>query len=118
MVFVIIAGAILAKPSNWFIDTKHLDVVETCGNGTHGVDKDMDVGQGGFAPFGFAGKMKGAATCFYGFVGFDCIAIAGEEAKNPQRSIPLSIVFSLLFIYVAYFHGDNHDGPIFLSGKL
>ncbi|XP_072751695.1 cationic amino acid transporter 3 isoform X2 [Anoplolepis gracilipes] len=91
IIIVIIAGSIKADSSNWFIASK--DIPNSVKNG----------GTGGFMPFGISGVMTGAAKCFYGFVGFDTVATTGEEAKNPQRHIPLAIILSLVIIFVAYF---------------
>ncbi|KAK0076003.1 hypothetical protein PV326_011135 [Microctonus aethiopoides] len=88
---VVIAGSIKANPGNWNIPEKDIPI------------ESKNAGMGGFMPFGISGVMIGAAKCFYGFVGFDAVASTGEEAKNPQRTIPLAIVISLSIIFAAYF---------------
>ncbi|GCB80479.1 hypothetical protein scyTo_0016219 [Scyliorhinus torazame] len=97
--FVIITGFVKGDIKNWQLTES--DYNETYLNSTESAAGKF--GSGGFTPFGFFGVLTGAATCFYAFVGFDCIATTGEEAKNPQKSIPIGIVVSLLVCFVAYF---------------
>ncbi|NXQ97568.1 CTR3 protein, partial [Sagittarius serpentarius] len=99
--FVIIAGFVKGDIKNWQLSEE--DYINcSCLDPQDDVRKKA-FGSGGFVPFGLEGILTGAATCFYAFVGFDCIATTGEEARNPQRSIPIGIIVSLLICFVAYF---------------
>ncbi|WP_137295137.1 amino acid permease [Nocardioides dongxiaopingii] len=54
------------------------------------------------AIFGVAGVISGAAVVFFAFIGFDVVATTAEEAKNPQRDVPIGILSSLAIVTVLY----------------
>lgn len=55
-----------------------------------------------FLPFGWTGVMQGAALVFYAYIGFDALSTAVEEAIDPQRSIPIGIITSLIICTLIY----------------
>src|SRR6202030_2774808 len=55
-----------------------------------------------FAPFGFSGVGAGAAYIFFAYIGFDAVSTTAQEAKNPQRDMPIGIIVSLLICTLLY----------------
>ena len=55
-----------------------------------------------FAPNGMNGIFMGAFIIFFAYVGFDALATAAEECKNPQKDLPIGILGSLLVTTIVY----------------
>ncbi len=70
----VLAGAFFVKPENWTP----------------------------FAPNGFEGVFMGAFIIFFAYIGFDALATAAEECKNPQKDLPIGIIGSLFITTVVY----------------
>ncbi|HTZ96350.1 MAG TPA: amino acid permease [Terriglobales bacterium] len=78
VVFVIALGAHYINRSNWGMDWSS------------------------FAPHGFAGVGAGAAYIFFAYIGFDAVSTTAQEAKNPQRDLPIGMIASLAICTVLY----------------
>lgn len=74
VLFVIIAGIPHVNPANWHP----------------------------FMPFGLTGVASGAAYVFFAYIGFDAVSTHAEEARNPQRDVPIGIIASLSICTVLY----------------
>ncbi|MDB4947798.1 MAG: amino acid permease [Gemmatimonadetes bacterium] len=57
---------------------------------------------GHFGDFGWSGVLRGAAVMFFAYIGFDAVSTAAQEAKNPQRDMPIGILLSLGICTVIY----------------
>ena len=55
-----------------------------------------------FAPFGISGIGAGAAYIFFAYIGFDAVSTTAQEAKNPQRDLPIGIIVSLIICTLLY----------------
>jgi basic amino acid/polyamine antiporter, APA family len=82
LLVLVVVGARYVQPQNW-----HPFVPPNTGS---------------FRAFGWSGVLSGAGTLFFAYIGFDGVATLAEEARNPQRTLPLSLFASLLICTVLY----------------
>jgi APA family basic amino acid/polyamine antiporter len=82
VLIVIGAGALFVVPSNW-----HPFIPENTGT---------------FGEYGWSGIMRGAGVIFFAYIGFDAVSTSAQEAKNPQRDMPIGILGSLAICTVLY----------------
>ena len=78
VLFVLALGSFYVHPANW-------------GHDWHT-----------FAPMGFAGIGTAAGYIFFAYIGFDAVSTTAQEAKNPQRDLPIGIIASLTICTVLY----------------
>lgn len=59
-------------------------------------------GQPIFGKYGWSGILTGAGVIFFAYIGFDAVSTAAQEAKNPQRDLPIGILGSLVLCTIFY----------------
>jgi APA family basic amino acid/polyamine antiporter len=57
---------------------------------------------GTFGEYGWSGVVRGAGIIFFAYIGFDAVSVVAQEAKNPQRDMPIGILGSLVICTVLY----------------
>ena len=55
-----------------------------------------------FGQYGWSGILRGAGVVFFAFIGFDAVSTAAQEAKNPQKGMPIGIIGSLVVCTILY----------------
>jgi APA family basic amino acid/polyamine antiporter len=82
VLIVIGAGAVFVVPDNWY--------------------PFIPENTGHFGEYGWSGIMRGAGVIFFAYIGFDAVSTSAQEAKNPQRDMPIGILGSLAICTVLY----------------
>jgi basic amino acid/polyamine antiporter, APA family len=88
VVLFILAGVWFVKTSNWV----------TPGNPA-GAFIPPNIGPG---QFGWSGVIRGAGVVFFAYIGFDAVSTAAQEARNPQKDMPVGILGSLAICTILY----------------
>ncbi|MBX9928903.1 MAG: amino acid permease [Gemmatimonadaceae bacterium] len=63
---------------------------------------EMVTNPDGSTKYGMAGVLRAAPVVFFAYIGFDAVSTAAQEAKNPQRDLPIGMIASLLICTVLY----------------
>jgi APA family basic amino acid/polyamine antiporter len=112
VLFVIFVGWSFINPSNWNgipVEARHEPENAAAGWGVlglMGLNRWLlpldDATRTPFTPYGISGIMLGASIVFFAYIGFDSISTHSEEAKKPQRDVPIGILVSLGLCTVLY----------------
>ncbi|MSQ94628.1 MAG: amino acid permease [Gemmataceae bacterium] len=94
VVFVILVGAFYINPANW----ENFAPFGWTGLSFFGIPVHGQTNAKGEP----VGMIAGAAIIFFAYIGFDSVSTHAEEAKNPQRDVPIGIIASLLICTVLY----------------
>jgi len=62
----------------------------------------MPPNTGAFGSFGWSGVLRGASVVFFAYIGFDAVSTAAQEARNPQKDMPIGILGSLTVCTILY----------------
>jgi APA family basic amino acid/polyamine antiporter len=57
---------------------------------------------GRFGEYGWSGVLRGAGVIFFAYIGFDAVSVAAQEARNPQKDMPVGILGSLVVCTILY----------------
>jgi APA family basic amino acid/polyamine antiporter len=57
---------------------------------------------GTWGTFGWSGVLRATGVIFFAYIGFDAVSVAAQEAKNPQRDMPIGILGSLIICTILY----------------
>src|SRR5258706_4339809 len=57
---------------------------------------------GSFGAFGWSGILRASGVVFFAYIGFDAVSVAAQEARNPQRDMPIGILGSLVICTILY----------------
>jgi APA family basic amino acid/polyamine antiporter len=82
VIIVILGGAAYINTANW-----HPFIPENTGN---------------FGEYGWSGVLRGAGVIFFAYIGFDAVSVAAQEARNPQKDMPIGILGSLVVCTILY----------------
>ncbi|HET6586590.1 MAG TPA: amino acid permease [Oleiagrimonas sp.] len=86
VLIVIVVGAFFVKTDLWHPFIPHLEMLSD-----------------GSLQYGWAGVLAAASIVFFACFGYDTLTTAAEESKNPQRDLPMAVIFSLVAAMVMYF---------------